>query len=182
MTSQEPSPLPLQVSLSYHINTPKSTFLHNTHIHPKLSTMGQLNRDLRMRIKILRDEANFSVRDISRRTGFSERQVRYTCQNNIALIPQKHKCGRPPKISRQRLDEVIVWMSASAARRNLSCDQVVAQLNLEICGETLRIALKQRRANPHAVAPRPLFQTKTAVDVLRRPLSAEAMNSTPEDV
>lgn len=135
-----------------------------------------------MRIKILREEANLSLIEISRRTGFSESQVRYTCKNNVALTPQKHKTGRPPKISPQRLDEVISWMSASTERRNLSCDKVVAQLDLEICGESLRKALKQRGVVAHAAAPKPLFRANTTGDDLSRSLNTGDGKSRPGDV
>lgn len=116
--------------------------------------MVHLTRDQRLIIRTHRDRGD-SLRDIKQHTGFSLSQIRRACRNDVDLTPQKHKSGRPSKLSPEALQQVIAWIQQSLEHRILTCDQVCMQLSLPICGETLRIALKKKGMEAHPAAQKP---------------------------
>jgi hypothetical protein len=113
-----------------------------------------LTRDQRLITRTYRDNgASFTT--IQQSTGFSLSQICYTCRNNVDLTPQKRKSGRPHKLSSETLNNVIKWIQSSFERRCLTYDQVCIQLELPVCGETLRTDLKKGEMDAHPAAQKP---------------------------
>lgn len=113
---------------------------------PTTPTRKHLSRDERIKILTLRDEGSSYIR-IARKIGCTERQVQYVCSTNKAT-PRKGR-GRHQKLSEDRLTGVIDWIRATFDNRCKSVHQIVAELDLPVCGETLRKALKARGMTMH---------------------------------
>ncbi|KAJ5675673.1 transposable element tc1 transposase [Penicillium macrosclerotiorum] len=122
---------------------------------PSMPTRKHLTRDERLKILTLREEG-VSYKRIADRLSCTYRQVQYICELGKAT-PRKGR-GRKPKLSNEQLDDVISWIRSSFDNRQKSVYQIVAELELPVCGDTLRNMLKKRgmRAYPAAQAP-PLY-------------------------
>lgn len=108
---------------------------------PLPTLKSNLGRDDRLRILTLRD-AGLPCTAISKQLHLSYRQVQYTCQTQQAS-PKKPK-GQPPKLSEEKMDEIIDWISASKHNRRKPFYQVINELDLGVTVPTLRRALKKR--------------------------------------
>jgi hypothetical protein len=97
--------------------------------------------------RFLRDEG-YSYPKIAIRVNCSQRQAQFACES-IRVTPQKKKkVGRLPKLTPKRLVEVILWIQESDERRALNCEAICRILQLNVCGETLRLSLKARGMVP----------------------------------
>ncbi|KAJ5602330.1 hypothetical protein N7537_005286 [Penicillium hordei] len=78
----------------------------------------------------------------------------------MQTTPQKKKkTGRLPKLTPERLDEVILWIQQSLEHRCLNYHNICGILDLGICGETLRLSLKARGMTSHPAAQKPPILT-----------------------
>lgn len=118
---------------------------------------AELTRDERLHCRVLRDEG-YTYSSIASRLDCSIRQVQYA-YNAIQTTPQKKKTGRLPKLTPERLDEVILWIQQSLERRCLNYHNICGILDLGVCGETLRLSLKARGMTSYPTAEKPPILT-----------------------
>ena len=116
--------------------------IEQTH-QPRCRGHRQLTRDERLKILTLRKYLNLPQTRIAQQLSVSMNQVRYTCHHG-QVTPQNHRTGRPKKLSESEVDEIVDWIQASPENRPKSYDEIVRELDLAVCGETLRVALKER--------------------------------------
>lgn len=124
---------------------------------PSTPTQKHLTRDQRLKILTLRGQKK-SYHQISRMVGCTYRQAHYICSINKAT-PRKCR-GRYPKLSEDRLTSVIDWIRATFDNRCKTVDQIVIELNLPVCGETLRKALKARGMAAYPAAKKPAARSR----------------------
>lgn len=108
---------------------------------PKPTPQPDLKRDERLKILTLRD-AGFTYQAICNQLGFTYRQVQHTCQSQRAS-PRKPR-GQSPKLSEEKMDEIIAWITASKENRRKPYHKVIEELDLNVTPMTLRLALKKR--------------------------------------
>jgi hypothetical protein len=108
---------------------------------PSTPTHKHLSRDERLKILTLRETGQTYDR-IAIKMGCTSHQVHYVCKLNQAT-PRKGR-GRRSKLSEDRIDGVIEWMHASSDNRSKSAHQIMTDLELPVCAETLRKTLKAR--------------------------------------
>lgn len=116
--------------------------VERTH-QPRCRGYRQLTRDERLKILTLRKYLNLPQTRIAEQLGVSMNQVRYTCHHG-QVTPKHYRAGRAKKLSESEVDEIVDWIQASPDNRAKSYDEIVRELDLFVCGETLRVALKER--------------------------------------
>ena len=106
-----------------------------------------LSRDQRLIVLKYRED-DWSYSALSRHLGMSWSQVYHTCAVSQQATP-KHKSGRKPKLSDQQVSDAIDYIGSDSNIRVKGYDEIVRDLDLPVCGETFRLALKKRGYTKH---------------------------------
>ena len=104
----------------------------------------RLTRDQRRDFLLMRRLKHLYA-TIAKELRISERAVQYTVEKGVAT-PQHKNAGRPPKLSRDEVDDLVQFVTSSQANRRLTYLQLAESLypEGEIGPESIRIALKSR--------------------------------------
>ncbi|KAJ5779445.1 hypothetical protein N7457_007165 [Penicillium paradoxum] len=124
----------------------------NLPLMPRTPRQKHLTRDERLKILVLLDEGQ-SYSEIAPKIPCSIGQVRYT--RLMAHPTPTKRTGRKPILTEALVLETIDWIRKSFDNRCKKYDEIVMELQLPCCGETLRRALKKygMTARPAALKP-----------------------------
>ena len=78
---------------------------------PSTPVRARLTRDQRRDILLMR-RLGKTYQEIATFLGVSQRAVQYTCEKQTAT-PQHHKAGRPPKLNKNEVDQVVEFVTSS---------------------------------------------------------------------
>ncbi|KAJ5204381.1 transposable element tc3 transposase [Penicillium cinerascens] len=79
----------------------------------------------------------------TRKLRLSYNQVYYTCAVTQQATP-RHKLGRKHRLSERLISDTITYTRSDFEIRIKGFDEIVHDLNLPVCGETLRRELQKR--------------------------------------
>lgn len=132
-------------------------------------------RDQRLIARALREEG-YSYAAIASKTNLTYRQVQLACQ--AGRPSPKKPPGQRRKLSEERLDEIIEFITASKEGRRMTYDQLIEALQLLVSRETLRKALARRRYHRCKALRKPPISERTRE--LRLTFAQEHVNWTRE--
>lgn len=90
-----------------------------------------LTEDDRLRVRVLRNDANFTFRRIAEITGYGERQIR----NALKSPTVGKRSGRPAALSPQQQAELVCFVTASRENRSLTYAEIARALFDGVHGE-----------------------------------------------
>ena len=105
-----------------------------------------------------------SYATIAKDLGISERAVQYTVEKGVAT-PQHKNAGRPPKLSRDEVDDLVQFVTSSQANRRLTYLQLAECLypEGEIGPESIKFALRSRGFRRRAAYRKPFISERNRV-------------------
>lgn len=105
-----------------------------------------------------------SYATIAKELGISERAVQYTVEKGGAT-PQHKNAGRPPKLSRDEIDDLVQFVTSSQAHRRLTYPQLAESLypECEIGPDSIKVALRSRGFRRRPANRKPFISERNRV-------------------
>ena len=116
----------------------------------------QLTRDDRIRIRVLRFDANWTYESIASHTGYTYRQVQYACGNPVT--PQRGNHVTRPGIKTPIRQQLAAWLREATAHRRIPWSEIYLVAPSPLNGfreSAYRTAMKllgfERKVRPHHI-------------------------------
>ena len=127
---------------------------------PSTPVRKRLTRDQRRDILLMRSLGH-SYPQISAHLKVTERAVQYTCEKGTAT-PQHKNTGRPPKLSKEEVDNLLEFITGSRKTRRMTYLQFAEYFwpEGEVGSESVRYALHKRSYRRRVTLRKPPLSTK----------------------
>ena len=133
---------------------------------PSTPVRARLTRDQRRDILLMR-RLGKTYQEIATFLGVSQRAVQYTCEKQTAT-PQHHKAGRPLKLNKNEVDQVVEFVTSSKQTCRMTYLQIAEHFwpDGEVGSNSVKAALYRRGYRRRVALRKPPLSEKNKKDRL----------------